>query len=165
VTGRRGKPANASLLVPDAGNVKVGREPFDAHVRRALEATIRTSGSIGAASQYTDPSMEPEYWRERRRAERIVRRLQEDEDALEATAEAPTPEPADRQRAARSGQRRRLRPRDIGAMEAVDGQRGGVSVADWRGKDGVQARRRRRRGQRGSAAPGPPVSSQPTQTE
>ena len=40
------------------------------------------------------PSVEPEYWRERRRAERVVRRLQEDEDAVAAAAMPPTSEPA-----------------------------------------------------------------------
>jgi hypothetical protein len=78
-------------------NVKVGREPFDDHVMRVLEAQYPGIVFDWEALRSTPiPSVEPEYWRERRRAERAARRAQEEEVAEESPekpgAEEPIPE-------------------------------------------------------------------------
>ena len=86
MTGRRGKTRQRVLYwYRTPPNVRVGREPFDPHVMRALEAQYPDVRFDWDQIRNTPiPSVEPEYWRERRRAERVVRRLQEDEDAVAA---------------------------------------------------------------------------------
>jgi hypothetical protein len=95
----RRRPASLLYWFRSPPNVRVGREPFDAAVRAALE------------QQYPDvqfdwpqilatpiPSAEAELWRERRRQERAARRWataeREEEDATESVdAQSDTVEP------------------------------------------------------------------------
>jgi hypothetical protein len=169
VTGRRGKTRQRVLYwFRTPPNVKVGREPFDAHVMRALEAQYPGVKFDWEQLRNTPiPSVEPEYWRERRRAER-VRRTQEDEDAQAVAAEPPTPEPGATD----------LRPQELAEASGADGgsETPAGSQSDADSSDGASPRvtregpgsrrgRRRRRGQRGPAAPGPPVSGGTNQTE
>lgn len=94
---RRGKPVSRVLYwyrtPPD---VKVGREPFDASVRQALEAQYPNVRFDWRQILETPiPSADAEKWRERRRAERserAARHAAEQED--EAVAETPLPGPA-----------------------------------------------------------------------
>jgi hypothetical protein len=59
-------------------NVKVGREPFDDSAARALEAQHPDITFDWKALRNTPvPTVQPEYWRERRRAQRAERRLRE----------------------------------------------------------------------------------------
>ena len=176
VTGRRGKTRQRVLYwFRTPPNVKVGREPFDPHVRRALEAQYPAVKFDWEQLRNTPiPSVEPEYWRERRRAERVVRRLQEEEDAQPVVADPPTPEP----------EATNLVPQDLPETSAADrdpetpaGLQSAVASSDGvpprMGREGPMRsegpggpgsrRRRRRRGQRHVPAPGPPVPDEPNQ--
>ena len=88
VSGRRGKTRERVLYwFRTPPNVKVGREPFDDHVMRALEAQYPGMRFDWAALRNTPiPPVEPEYWRERRRADRAARRAQEEEEEATETA-------------------------------------------------------------------------------
>jgi hypothetical protein len=88
VSGRRGKARERVLYwFRTPPNVKVGREPFDDHVMHALEAQYPSMRFDWAALRNTPiPSVEPEYWRERRRADRAARRAQDEEEEATATA-------------------------------------------------------------------------------
>jgi hypothetical protein len=93
-SGRRGKTRERVLYwFRTPPNVKVGREPFDDHVMRALEAKHPGIRFDWEALRNTPiPSVEPEYWRERRRADRAARRAQEEEEAeTETAASEPSP--------------------------------------------------------------------------
>jgi hypothetical protein len=83
-------------------NVKVGREPFDEHVRRLLEASH--PGVVfdwRAILETPIPSAEAERWRERRRAEKAARGIRSedqrarrsDDDRAEAVDVEPFEEP------------------------------------------------------------------------
>ena len=98
VSGRRGKTRERVLYwFRTPPHVKVGREPFDDHVRRALEAQYPGMRFDWEAFRKTPiPSVEPEYWRERRRADRAARRAQdedEDEETETAVRDRPASEP------------------------------------------------------------------------
>lgn len=169
VTGRRGKTRQRVLYwFRTPPNVKIGREPFDLHVRRALEAQYPGVKFDWEQLRHTPiPSVEPEYWRERRRAERAVRRLQEEEDAQPVIADPPTPEE----------EVSALVPLELAQMPAADREverpaslqkavDSGEGVSPRLGREGPGTRRRRRRrGQRQTAAPGQPVPDEPKQTE
>ena len=103
-TNRRGK-ARARVLYwfRTPPNVKVGRHPFDLDVRRALEA--QNPGVEFDWKKIADtpiPSPDVEKWRERRRAERALRRAPDrhsredsfDQVDIETAPEA-TPSPPD----------------------------------------------------------------------
>jgi hypothetical protein len=126
-------------------NVKIGREPFDAVVRTALE------------QQYPDlqfdwpqilrtpiPSAEAESWRERRREERAARRSAAERDqegeiaSIDADLEASEPleDPSDA-RAVES-----LEPRDDGAVPAR------AEGTSQQPAPSSRKKRRRRRGHR-----------------
>jgi hypothetical protein len=169
VTGRRGKTRQRVLYwFRTPPNVKVGREPFDLHVRRALEAQYPGVHFDWEQLRNTPiPSVEPEYWRERRRAERVVRQLQEEEDAQSAIADPPTPEP----------EVSNLVPLDLAETPAADREAetpaspqravdSGEGASPRLGREGPGTRRRRRRGgQRQVVAPGRPVPDEPRQAE
>src|SRR5215510_12444929 len=62
-------------------NVKIGREPFDESVRRALEAQYRDITFDWPRLLATPiPPPDKERWRDRRRAERAARRTVEAEE-------------------------------------------------------------------------------------
>ena len=72
-------------------NVRVGREPFDEAVRRALETQYPGIAFDWEQLRHTPvPAPLPEYWRERRRAEKAARRLSR-ADGPEEPAEAGEP--------------------------------------------------------------------------
>ena len=71
-------------------DVKVGREPFDAEVRRALEKQYPDIAFDWRAIVETPiPSADADKWRERRRAERAAKQTAREEESAEtADAEA-----------------------------------------------------------------------------
>ena len=84
-TNRRGKAVRPRVLYwyRTPPGVRLGRVPFDEEVRRALEAQ-----NPGIAFDWTAlantpfPSQEPEFWRERRRAEKAAKQaLREEEES------------------------------------------------------------------------------------
>lgn len=94
VSGRRGRPEHQILYCfRTPPNVKVGREPFDEQVRRALEAQnpgVRFDWD--ALVRTPIPPPEAEDWRERRRAVRAARQMAETEEEgeLDETLELET---------------------------------------------------------------------------
>ena len=83
--GRRGKSRPQILYwFRTPPKVKVGREPFAEHVRRALEAQnpgVRFDWDALVATPVPPP--ETDYWRERRQAERAARQMAEAEEEAE----------------------------------------------------------------------------------
>jgi hypothetical protein len=115
-------------------NVKVGREPFDEGVRRALE--VQNPDVVFDWERLREtptPLAQPEYWRERRRAERAARRLHE--------VGRPTSDSADSDEDPAMSQARGEPPRE--SAEAVPQPRVGETAALRRHR-----RRRRRRNRR-----------------
>lgn len=147
-TNRRGKSRTRVLYwFRTPPNVRVGREPFDAEVRRALEAqhpdvTFDWKTIVEAPI----PSAETEKWRERRRAERASRQAAVEDDAAEpaeAESESQTDE-GEKSMAASAGA-----PPSAAPLSAVAAP---VPAAG----DAARPTRRRRRGRRsGGAARGP----------
>lgn len=94
-TNRRGKVRNRILYwFRTAPNVKVGREPFDEALRRALEAqNPDVSFDWQKIIETPIPSADTEKWRERRRVERAERAARqtesEDEESLGGAADVP----------------------------------------------------------------------------
>jgi hypothetical protein len=174
VSGRRGKTRERVLYwFRTPPNVKVGREPFDDHVMRALEAQYPGMRFDWAALRNTPiPSVEPEYWRERRRADRAARRSRDEEEQREeeeqtetAASDQPTPEPPPADGPASDGAVLAISEAASGSLSngvvSTRGAESGVKnepgvrnepeVRNERGvghSAGQQRRRRRRRGQR-----------------
>ena len=84
-SARRGKQRQRILYwFRTPPNVKVGREPFAEHVRRALEAQypdVRFDWETLVATPIPPP--ETDHWRERRRAERAARQVADAEPAVQ----------------------------------------------------------------------------------
>jgi hypothetical protein len=84
-SARRGKERQRILYwFRTPPNVKVGREPFAEHVRRALEAQypgVRFDWETLVATPIPPP--ETEHWRERRRAERAARQAADAEPGVQ----------------------------------------------------------------------------------
>ena len=155
-TNRRGKVRPRVLYwfrtPPD---VKVGREPFDPAVRRALEAQYPDITFDWRAIVETPiPSADADKWRERRRAERAAKHAA----ALEAE---PEDAPQDEAAAGDGGAAPPAMDLQHGAMPAAAVSTGQASTrGDANGK-----RRRRRRGASGRApspAAAPPSTSEPS---
>ena len=157
-TNRRGKVRTRILYwFRTPPNVKVGRQPFDDALRRALEA--QNPGVAFDWQKIVDtpiPSADAEKWRERRRAERaerVARQSATDEEeatdesaAVEVEAdESATDEPASNDQ----------------AIEASPANVPEVRAAQPDERQQQQRRRRRRRGRRGR--PDRPQESQPTE--
>lgn len=92
VTGRRGKPPQHRILYwfRTPPSVKVGREPFDGPMQRAIEAQnpgVEFDWETIRNTPFPPVQVEP-IWRERRRAEKAAKLLQQQEDAAER-GEAP----------------------------------------------------------------------------
>jgi hypothetical protein len=141
-TNRRGKSQQPRVLYwfRTPPNVRVGREPFDAGVRRALEAQ-----NPGVAFDWKTiletpiPSADTERWRERRRVEKAIRHaVAEDEAAETALAEAAEDLPGE----------------PVGVIEARAAEIAPVAVAGPPAAPGAgdasRRKRRRRHGRRGS---------------
>ncbi len=150
--------------------VRVGREPFDAAMRRTLEAqNPDISFDWRKIVETPIPSAETEHWRERRRAEKAEKAARKAEAAAEAGAEdvVDVPEPdveTDVQVeaqpvAAESADAADAMPREVTlAAPTLDAGQGPDQKPDGQ----ARRRRRRRRGRRGQAgAPGAPPPDLP----
>jgi hypothetical protein len=157
-TNRRGKVRTRILYwFRTPPNVKVGRQPFDDALRRALEA--QNPGVTFDWQKIVEtpiPSADAEKWRERRRAERaerVARQAATDvEEATDESAaveveadESATDEPAS----------------DDQTIEASPANGPEVRAAQPDERQQQQRRRRRRRGRRGR--PDRPQESQPAE--
>lgn len=140
-TNRRGNVRQRVLYwFRSPPDVKVGREPFDEGVRRALEAqNPDLTFDWRSILEAPIPSADADKWRERRRAERATKQAiaadADDEPAVAVVAdgiEMAQPEPA-RAEAVAAG------PTSLGANSG----------------DGARKKRRRRRGRR-TSTPGEP---------
>ena len=81
---RRGRPTRPRVLYwyRTPPGVRVGRAPFDAEMRKTLEAQYPGVTFDWKTFQSTPvPPPEPEYWRERRRAERAAKQARQLDDA------------------------------------------------------------------------------------
>src|SRR5262245_50886444 len=178
ITNRRGKSRSRLLYwYRTPPNVRVGREPFDEAVRRALEAqNPGVQFDWRKIIETPVPSAETEHWRERRRAEKAekaARRTEvaagaasQSEDAEEELEEeliaAPDVEAEAEREAAPSLDA--VDDSDIDAsVEATgDSDRAAQTVPQNTTQAPGPGRRRRRRGRRGRSAP--PSSTSPTTT-
>ena len=140
-TNRRGKVRQRVLYwFRSPPDIRVGREPFDEGVRRALEAqNPSVTFDWRSILEAPIPSADADKWRERRRAERAAKQAvaadADDEPVVEVVAdrvEKAQPEPAR-------------------AEAVVAGPTSFVSNSG----DGARKKRRRRRGRRASV-PGEP---------
>jgi hypothetical protein len=158
---RRGKSRPRLLyFYRTAPNVRVGREPFDEAMRRALEAQnpdIQFDWKQIVATPI--PSADAELWRERRRVERAARHAANEDEAAEAaevgeaSAEVAAPEAK--------------LPEEVVAT-AMDVSTNAVPAAPPAppAPSGETSRRRRRhrRGRRGQPLPSAPPGPQATST-
>lgn len=150
-TNRRGKTRTRILYwFRTPPNVKVGRQPFDDALRRALEA--QNPGVEFDWQKIVDtpiPSADAEKWRERRRMERAERAARQsgaevDEAVGEPANAEDEPEPASEDQTVEAS------PTAATEVRAVPPE------------DQQQRRRRRRRGRRGR--PDRPQGSEPSET-
>jgi hypothetical protein len=152
-------------------DIKVGREPFDAEVRRALEKQNPDISFDWRAIQETPiPSADADKWRERRRAERAAKHA--------ARAEEESPDVADAEADADSAAGTQAGPADADLAAVPEAPSGtAIVMAAAPPRDGVaragdanrKRRRRRRSGAgRGAGAPAagapapPPSGSEPS---
>lgn len=149
VPNRRGRsgPARVLYAFRTPPGVKVGRDPFDDGIRRALEAAYPdVEFDWTKLSNIPPPPPDTERWRERRRAERAARQARRADE--EERAE-PDPESGDRVDAAHAADdvlERAERESPVPSSGSEDAAAAGGSeeaVAAARKK-----RRRRRRGRR-----------------
>ncbi len=91
---RRGRPPATRVLYAfrTPPGIRVGREPFDAEVRRAVEAqNPGVEFDWPRLSNIPAPPPDVEHWRERRRAEKAAKQARREEE-LEEAADADQPE-------------------------------------------------------------------------
>ena len=156
-TNRRGKVRPRVLYwfrSPPA--VKVGREPFDADVRRALERQNPDVAFDWRAIVDTPiPSADADKWRERRRAERAAKHAAVEEEAADAgNGDADVSiDPAEAIEAPSS-------PTTAPVLTAPNIPTGAVSAA--RSGDANRKRRRRRRGGGRAGVVPAPASPEPS---
>jgi hypothetical protein len=146
-TNRRGKVRTRILYwFRTPPNVKVGRQPFDDALRRALEA--QNPGIAFDWQKIVDtpiPSADAEKWRERRRAERAERVARQVEtEAEEAAGESPDAE----DEAASSEQTGEGPPTDVPEVRAAQPDEQQEQQPQQQ-QEQQRRRRRRRRGRRG----------------
>ena len=148
--------------------VKVGRSPFDPDTQRALEAQnpdLRFDWPQIVAAKMPPPAP-VEAWREKRRAERAVRRARTDEAVAaqpvppENMVEAALPEPEPLTIEMGDGQAPRVT--QVVEVELATGEPLAAPRPDATGGEPTAARRRRRRGGRRRRKPhagsgGPPA--------
>lgn len=171
---RRGKPARTRILYwyRTPPGVRVGRLPFDEEMRRTIEA--KNPGIIfdwKALASTPLPAVEPEPWRERRRAERaakLARRLEEaengdsdegngDGDAVDAERRSEPPPDV----AAAAGDSESWAPATE-AVDAVSASEGGNErLAGAQGTEDAVVRKRRRRGGRRRRTGAGPIEGAP----
>jgi hypothetical protein len=154
-TNRRGKVRPRVLYwFRSPPDVKVGREPFDPAVRRALEAqNPDITFDWRAIVETPIPSADADKWRERRRAERAAKHAAAAEEEPE---DAPLEEPPALASVSAS-------PDAVVVQQSAAMSPAAVSPAQApsRGGDANGKRRRRRRGPngRGPAPSAPPPSN------
>lgn len=148
-TNRRGKSQPRVLYwFRSPPNVRVGREPFDDGVRRALEAQ-----NPGVAFDWKTivetpiPSADTERWRERRRAEKAIRHAVAEDEATEIALLERTEDQFDEPAATM----------DTSAAEVAPVAPYGPSASPGAG-EASRRKRRRRRGRRGGDADRAPQS-------
>ena len=136
-------------------NVKVGREPFAEHVRRALEAQnpeVRFDWDALVATPIPPP--DADHWRERRRAARAAKRAAEAESGAVEEVEADVPV---------EGGREPFEPdRGPVAVSAPEGSESAASAPEpQRAPVPLPRRRHRRRRRRPAQPPGndPPADT------
>jgi hypothetical protein len=137
--GKSAPPARVLYWYRTPPGVKVGREPFDAEARRALQAeypNIEFDWKRITSAQIPPP--EPEHPRERRRAERAMRRAQA---APERTERAETPSDSARPPS-------EVAVGDLPAEVAAAPDAPAVALAQPAQPQDEERRRRRRRGGR-----------------
>lgn len=93
---RRGKPGRTRVLYwyRTPPGVRIGRKPFDEEVRRTLEQQnpgVVFDWEAIIATPMPPPDM-TEFWRERRRAEKLARQERRSGEAEKPSAEVPTGE-------------------------------------------------------------------------
>jgi hypothetical protein len=151
VTNRRGKVRQRVLYwFRSPPDIKVGREPFDDNVRRALEAqNPDVTFDWRAILEAPIPSADAEKWRERRRAERAAKQAlaaatveedtesdeSEESDAVEnpparVSAESSSPDAAGATESARKKRRRRRGKRPPAEPSAAEPAASEIAVAD-----------------------------------
>lgn len=144
--------------------IKVGREPFDPDVRRALEKQNPDILFDWRAIQETPiPSADADKWRERRRAERAAKHA--------ARAEEEAPESADGEAEIENAAGAAAEAVDAGVATATDSPldsppaAAAAPTSDSAPRTGDVTRKRRRRrrggGGRGAIAPAPGASASP----
>jgi hypothetical protein len=156
-TNRRGKVRPRVLYwFRSPPDVKVGRQPFDPDVRRALEAQNPGVDFDWRAIVDTPiPSADADKWRERRRAERAAKHSLAEEESAEAAAGAVEP-----------GDEAITPPETLVAAADAAPSSGAAHTGQGgsRSSDAERKRRRRRRSGDGRRN-GTPGSSTPPVTE
>jgi hypothetical protein len=157
-TNRRGKVKSRVLYwYRTPPGIRVGREPFDEGVRRALEAqNPGVNFDWRSIIEAPIPSADADKWRERRRAERAAKHAMasadvDEEVADESAAGEPAETPLD---AAEDDEPQATDATNIVAAESTES----AQTAPATGVDPARKRRRRRRGRR-PGAPLPPGGS------
>jgi hypothetical protein len=164
-TNRRGKVRPRVLYwfrtPPD---IKVGRQPFDPAVRRALEAqNPDITFDWRAIVETPIPSADADKWRERRRAERAAKHAAAAEESTNAVSEVEAEADAEAEEMVAAPSEGAVEARDDAEPSAVAPPAPGAP----RSNDPNRKRRRRRRssgGGRGGNSPGgnaPPAGNEP----
>jgi hypothetical protein len=156
-TNRRGKVRPRVLYwFRSPPDVKVGREPFDPDVRRALEAQNPGVDFDWRAIVDTPiPSADADKWRERRRAERAAKHAVAEEESAEAAAGEPE-----------AGNEALTPPEPLVAASDAAASSGAAHQGQGASRSGDAERKRRRRRRSGDGRRnGTPGSSTPPATE
>jgi len=151
-TSRRGKVRPRVLYwFRSPPDMKVGREPFDPDVRRALEAqNPDVTFDWRAIAETPIPSADADKWRDRRRAERAAKHAAAEEESAEAAnGEADVSADAAAAAAVTVTASAVVMPSGV-AQPAPDAPNGG---------DATRKRRRRRRGDGGGASNAPAANA------
>ncbi len=165
-TGRRGKsPPRVLYWFRTPPNIRVGREPFDENVRRALEAQHRDVAFNWPRLLATPiPPPDTERWRERRRAERAARRPVETE--VDAAAGVADPGDGASLELSANGAERGTpeSPEHIAEADGEQAEGDGALIVQSSGPSpaatsGEPRRRRRRRRRRGRGPGGQEVAA------
>jgi len=143
ITNRRGKVRPQVLYwFRSPPDVKVGREPFDPGVRRALEAqNPGVEFDWRAIVETPIPSADADKWRERRRAERAAKHAAAEEEAAEAAEAADDEADVDAEPAASADAVAPVTASAITPIVAASPASGAPN-----GRDATRKRRRRRGG-------------------
>jgi hypothetical protein len=158
-TNRRGKVRPRVLYwYRSPPDIKVGREPFDAELRLALEKqNPDITFDWRAIVETPIPSADADKWRERRRAERAAKHAAAAEEAAEVANTEPE---AEAEIEAEASDAPAAAETVVTASEAAEVDEGEIaalpaSPTSAPAGDAMRKRRRRRRGGRGGNGPRP----------